>query len=83
MGSIALWFATSKTGRAIAAAAALALAIGVALLKVFSAGKQSERDAQDRRSLDNMRERQKTDAEVEGLGHADVDERMSRWMRDK
>lgn len=83
LGSIAAWFATSKIGRAIAAGAAIALAIGLAVLKVFSAGKAAERAAQDHRSLDNMRERQATDADVEGLGHADVDQRMSRWMRDE
>jgi hypothetical protein len=79
--SIALWFLTSKTGRAIAAIGALTLAIGFAVLKAFSAGKESERIAQDRQSLDNIRERQATDAEVEGLGHADVDQRLDRWMR--
>jgi hypothetical protein len=81
MEALVLWFATSKAGRAIAAGAALALAISLALLKAFSAGKESERIAQDRQSLDNIRERQATDAEVEGLGHADVDQHLDRWMR--
>lgn len=81
MEALVLWFATSKTGRVIAAAGALALAIGFALLKAFGAGKESERVAQDRQSLENIRERQATDAEVEGLGHADVDQRLDRWVR--
>ncbi|MBI1201475.1 MAG: hypothetical protein GC182_03080 [Rhodopseudomonas sp.] len=81
-GVIFTWFATSKAGRAIAAGAALALAIGIAVLKVFNAGKASERAAQDRASLDNMRERQATDDEVANLGPADLDRRMRRWVRD-
>lgn len=78
---IALWFATSKTGRMLAAAGTLALAIGVALLKAFSAGKQSERAAEDARSLENLRDRAGSDAEINNLGHADLDERARRWLR--
>jgi hypothetical protein len=79
--NIALWFATSKTGRAIAAALGVAVAIGVAVLKVFEAGRKSERVEQDRQTLDNMRSRAETDAEIENLGPADLDERAKRWMR--
>ena len=80
---VGLWFATSKLGRSIALAAAATLAVGLAVLKVFNAGKASERAAQDRQSLENIRERQKTDAEVDSIGHADLDQRMSRWVRDE
>lgn len=79
--SIAAWFVTSKTGRMVAAGAALALAVGVAVLKVFSAGKNAERARQDQQSLENMRSRAGSDAEIDNLGHADLDERARRWMR--
>lgn len=79
---IILWFTTSKVGRAVAAGLAIAAAIGIAVLKVFNAGKATERAKQDRQSIDNFKKRQDTDADINGLGHADVDERLSRWVRD-
>jgi hypothetical protein len=82
MGGIVAWFATSKVGRAIAAGAAIALAIGIAVLKIFSAGRDAERAQQDRQSLQNLRTRQETNAEIDGLGGADLDRRVDRWVRD-
>jgi uncharacterized membrane protein YraQ (UPF0718 family) len=79
--SIAAWFVTSKVGRAIAAGAAIALAIGIAVLKVFSAGKDAERARQDRQSLENLRSRAKTDDEVHRLSDSDLNKRLDRWVR--
>ena len=79
--AVVTWFITSKVGRTIALIAAGAAAIGIALLKAFNNGKQAERSKTDRASLDNLHERQETDAEIDGLGHADVDCRLDRWVR--
>lgn len=81
LSSITLWFATSRTGRAIAAAGALALAIGVALLKVFSAGKQAERVTQDRASLENQRARAAIEDELNTLPMSEREERLRQWSK--
>lgn len=78
-GRIALWLATSKIGQYIMAGLALAAAIGVAVLKVFNAGKAVERSKQDRQSLENLRERAKTNDEIHSLGSDDVRDRLDRW----
>ena len=78
---IIAWLATSRTGRAIAAAGALAFAIGIAVLRVFNAGKAAERVKQDRQSLDNLRDRRAIDEDVRNLGPADLDNRLKRWVR--
>jgi len=79
--SIVVWFATSRTGRALAAAGALALAVGIALLKAFGAGRAAERAKQDRASLDNLRDRNEIDHEINTLGPGDLDDRGRRWVR--
>lgn len=79
--NIALWFATSKTGQAIAAGFAVAGAVGIAVLKVFNAGKSAERAREDRQSLENLRSRAKTNDEVSTLGSTDLDKRLSKWVR--
>ncbi len=77
---IGLWLATSKAGQYVAAGFALSVAIGVAVLKVFSAGKASERQRQDQQSLENLRERAKENDEVRTLGPDDFDKRLTRWV---
>lgn len=76
------WLVTSKLGRALAAGLAIAAALALAALKLISIGKRAERARQDRASLDNLRNRQRTDEDIENLGHADLDRRMHRWVRD-
>jgi hypothetical protein len=76
------WLVTSRAGRAVAAGCAIALAIGLALLKAFSAGKQVERAKQDRASLENMRKRQETDEEVRSLPADERRRRLSDWVSD-
>lgn len=75
------WFATSKVGRALAAAGAIIVAIGIAVLKAFNAGKTSERATEDRASLENLRKRSETDHEVSKLGPDAVRDRLSPWVR--
>jgi hypothetical protein len=81
--NIFAWFMGTKVGRTVAMVAAGAVTIGIVLLKVFGAGKAAERVKQDRASLDNLRERAKTDAELDGLGSGDLDRRGRRWVRDE
>ena len=79
VAQIALWFATSKTGRIIAAVGGALLAIGVALLKAFNDGRQAERAKQDQQSLDNLRSRTESDAEINTLNRDDLIRRARRW----
>lgn len=74
------WFFATKVGRYIAAGFAIAAAVGLAVLKVFMAGKAAEKAKQDRASLENLRKRAKTDEEVGGLSGSDVDRRLGRWV---
>lgn len=76
-----LWLANTRTGRIVAAAAGLAAAIAVALLKAFSAGKDVERAKQDRASLDNLRNRHEVENEIDALAPDDLDRRGRRWVR--
>lgn len=80
IGTIIAWFGTSKLGRMIAAGFALAFAVGIAVLKVFSAGKASERQKQDQQSLENLRERARNDDEISTLPTDQLDSRLSRWV---
>lgn len=80
--NIAIWLATTRTGRFVAAAGALAVAIGVALLKAFGAGKQIERAKQDRQSLENLRHRAKVEDAIDTLSQPTRKERLDRWAKD-
>lgn len=85
MGSLAAfwtWIVTSRVGRAVAAGGAIALAIALALLKGFTAGKNAERARQDRASLENMRKRQQTDDEIRSLPAGERRNRLSGWVSD-
>lgn len=79
------WFATSKVGRAFAAGGALALAIGVAVLKVFNAGKRSERLAGERDALrakaDALQSQKEIRDETRRMSDADLDRDNAPWLR--
>lgn len=81
LAQIAIWLATSRAGRIVAAAGALTVAIVIALLRVFAAGRNSERVKQDRASLENLRDRNRIENEVDALGADDLDRRGRRWVR--
>ena len=76
---IILWFTTSKAGQTILAVLGAAAAIGIAVLKVFNAGKASERGKQDKQSLENLRDRTRIDDEVKTLGRDELGDRLDRW----
>jgi hypothetical protein len=77
------WIITSRAGRAVAAGVGIALAIGLALLKAFSAGRSAERAKQDRASLENLRKRQQTDEEIRSLPASERRRRLSGWVSDE
>jgi len=80
---IAIWLATSKTGRAFAAAGALLVGIGAALLKVYSAGRAAERDRQDKTSLDNLRDRARLEDQLQAETPDQRRKRIEQWARDR
>ncbi len=80
---IAIWLATSKTGRALTAVGALLAAIGAALLKAYSAGRAVERDRQDKSSLDNLRERARLEDQLQAETPDQRKKRMDLWARDR
>lgn len=79
---VGLWLASTRTGRVVAAAASLAVAITIALLKAFSAGKSVERAKQDRASLDNLRDRQRTEDRIDTMPIHERQERLNQWSKD-
>tara|TARA_R110000851_G_C13102466_1_gene568868 strand:- start:6286 stop:6585 length:300 start_codon:yes stop_codon:yes gene_type:complete len=67
--------------------AAMGAAIGLlpvlGLLYGRKQGAEAERAKRDRQALDHIAIRKETDDEIDQIGHADVDERLSRWNRDE
>ena len=80
--SIATWFVSSKAGRALAGAGAIALALGAALLKVFYSGQAAEKAKQDRASLENLRNREKINEDVGKMPDDSVRGELAGWVRD-
>ncbi|MBG6211780.1 hypothetical protein IWQ49_006471 [Labrenzia sp. EL_126] len=66
----------------LAGAGILAAAFGAVLLKAFLAGKSAEKQAAEKAKLIAMRKRKEINDEVEAMGHADLDQRFSEYMRD-
>lgn len=59
------------------------IAIGVSLwLKGRQEGKALMREEQERHRREAITLRKKLDSEVEDLGHADLDHRFSKWVRE-
>ncbi|MCX5495349.1 hypothetical protein OSH11_11575 [Kaistia dalseonensis] len=82
MSAIAAWFATSRLGRWLAAAGAIALAIGIAVLKLLAMGRAQERATQQKAKLQAISQRKKSDEDVDRMRAADVDQSLRKWMRD-
>jgi len=76
------WFFTTRVGRYVAAGGALALLLTAVALKLVAMGRAQEQTKQVRGKLKAISKRRTSDAEVDQLGAADVDDRLSRWMRD-
>lgn len=82
MSALLVWLAGTKAGRIVAAGAALALAIGIALLKAYGAGRAAEKAAAAKGRLEAIRDRRASDAEVDALDADGVRRDLDRWMRD-
>lgn len=61
---------------------AILIAIGVAFLKGRSSGKAVIVEKQKQQRADAIVERKKVDEAVETLPPSDVDDRLSKWLRD-
>lgn len=81
---IASWIAARFAGlwAKMAIIAAALAAAGVAALRLIAIGRAQERAKQDARNAAADAERRRTDDEIEHVGHADLDQRLDRWMRD-
>jgi len=60
----------------------LAGAAGLFLLNVYLKGKSDARAAHDRQSLDNLRERNRTDEKIRNLPPDRVRRDLADWVRD-
>jgi hypothetical protein len=80
--SVIAWFMSSRLGRGLALVGGVLLAIGAAFLKGRSAGKQAEVTKQNEASLENLRSRETTNAEVQARPADDRRRDLGKWVRD-
>lgn len=52
------------------------------IAKAYLAGKAAVRTKETKRRLQAMQDRKEVEDDVEAMGHADLDERFSEYMRD-
>lgn len=76
------WLMGTRLGRWVMGMTAGLVAIIVLLWQVFAAGRKAERADQAEQSLENLREREKTDDEVAAMPAADRRKRLREWVRD-
>lgn len=72
---------TTKIGGWLAAAGALILLVFGAWQKGRREGKDIMQAEQDRHRAEAIAAKRKNDSEIDDLGHADLDQRMSSWLR--
>jgi hypothetical protein len=77
------WFLATRIGRYCAIGAAIAAALGLAILKAISLGKQQERSRQQADTLEAIRNRNTSDEKVDGLGPDAVRRGVNEWVRDR
>lgn len=76
------WFMGTKIGRGIAFGVAFVALLAVAYWRIFTAGKQAERTAQDRKSLENYQIREETHEDVASRPADQRRRDLGRWVRD-
>jgi len=81
MTAIIAWLMGSKIGRYVASGLLVAGIVGLALWRVFSAGKNAEAAKQLQQSLSNLRTRVKTDDDVSRMSADDRRRELSGWMQ--
>lgn len=74
------WLWSKITGWLSAIGIVLSL-LFVAWMKARAEGKAIAEAEQEQRRAEARQVRKDTDDEVDGLGHADLDERFNRWVR--
>ncbi len=74
------WLWSKLTGWFAGAGALVALGFGL-WLKGRQEGKAAMRAEQDQKRAEARQAKKESDDEVDGLGHADLDERFNRWVR--
>ena len=75
-----LAFAFSPLGRWIVGGLALLVVAGGLYFKIYSDGAASERAKQARETLENLRDRNRTDETVNKLPAPDLDRELGRWV---
>ena len=75
-----LAFAFSPLGRWVVGALAILAVVGGVYLKGRLAGVASEKAKQAQETLNNLRDRNKTDETVNKLPAPDLDRELGRWM---
>lgn len=81
IGALA-WLTGSQTGRTVAAIGIAALTIAAVLWRAFAAGQNAERAAQMQASLEALRNRIKTDDEIQKMDAGTRRRELSRWLSD-
>ncbi len=76
---IAWEFLTSKVGRYCAVALAVLVAVGAALAKAFSAGKQTERVAEQRKQIDAVEDAHQIHGDVSRLPDDELSRELRKW----
>lgn len=79
IGALA-WLTGSQTGRTIAAIALGALAVAAILWRAFSAGQSAEKAKQAQAAIDALRDRIKTDDEIQKMGVDARRRQFRRWL---
>lgn len=74
------WLIANFGGYIAAAGGAIALVAGV-WLKGRQSAKADLQQEQDRHRAEAITAKRKSDSEIDDLGAADVDQRMSHWLR--
>ena len=81
--AVTLKGATMEIQFVIAISAIAIILLGVSIMTAYRHGRSVERRLAAERRLQAVNERREVEDEIAQLGPADVDERLSRWMRDK
>lgn len=72
-----------KIKAALAIVGAVIVALGIAFIRGRKAGIDHIEAEQTARRVQSMKDRKAVDDDVQNLGSNDVDQRLSRWVRDE
>ena len=76
------WLVGSRTGRQLLIVMLALASASVLMWRVFAAGKAAQKSADTQRTLDIVRQRVQSDAEISSLSAAARRERLRQWVRD-